>query len=122
MHLMDAINIAKECGLNTIFEAICNADLYATNIFSYKDVDRELLQLHSEWNTAKKNSEFTDESSISDVLRWMTTSNEPLVDELGGIHDECLGWSPSGTFCGECNNITCVGCYAVQLDESKSEE
>lgn len=31
-------------------------------------------------------------------------------DELGGIHDEGLGWNPNGVFCGECSAITCKGC------------
>jgi hypothetical protein len=32
-----------------------------------------------------------------------------IKDELGGIHSEGLGWSPDGSFCGECNR-SCVGC------------
>jgi hypothetical protein len=31
-------------------------------------------------------------------------------DEVGGIHDEGLGWNPQGHFCGECGNLTCKGC------------
>ena len=31
-------------------------------------------------------------------------------DELGGVHDEGLGWNPNGVFCGECSNMTCNGC------------
>jgi hypothetical protein len=33
-----------------------------------------------------------------------------VKDELGGVHDEGLGWNPQGVFCGECSNMTCVGC------------
>jgi hypothetical protein len=33
-------------------------------------------------------------------------------DSIGGIHDEGLGWSPDGTFCGECSHTTCEGCKA----------
>lgn len=33
-----------------------------------------------------------------------------IKDELGGVHDEGLGWSPKGTFCGECCNTSCVEC------------
>ena len=33
-----------------------------------------------------------------------------IKDEIGGVHDEGIGWNPNGVWCGECSNITCVGC------------
>jgi hypothetical protein len=33
-----------------------------------------------------------------------------VLDELGGFHAEGLGWSPKGVFCGECSELSCVGC------------
>lgn len=31
-------------------------------------------------------------------------------DEVGGKHDEGVGWGPDGEFCGECSNISCGAC------------
>lgn len=31
-------------------------------------------------------------------------------DDVGGVHDEGLGWNPQGAFCGECGSLTCKGC------------
>lgn len=39
-------------------------------------------------------------------------------DEVGGFHDEGLGWSPDGNFCGECSNGTCAACPVAE-DELK---
>lgn len=33
-----------------------------------------------------------------------------IMDEVGGVHDEGLGWNPNGVFCGECSNISCKDC------------
>ena len=32
------------------------------------------------------------------------------VDELGGVHDQGLGWNPYGVYCGECSFNSCVKC------------
>lgn len=33
-----------------------------------------------------------------------------IMDEVGGVHDEGLGWNPNGVFCGECCHTTCKDC------------
>ena len=33
-----------------------------------------------------------------------------IKDEIGGVHDEGLGWNPNGVFCGECSNMNCKDC------------
>lgn len=33
-----------------------------------------------------------------------------IIDDVGGIHSEGMGWSPDGTFCGECCDIDCSTC------------
>ena len=33
-----------------------------------------------------------------------------VVDEIGGIHEDGLGWNPDGDFCGECTNMNCKTC------------
>lgn len=112
MHLLTALDIGKECALVTVGESIYNIDLRAGQIFSYSEIGKELKQLYSEWNTIKLNSEFTSDSSLIEVMDWMKNTDIALKDELGGVHDECMGWNPNGVFCGECGNITCVCCQA----------
>ena len=34
-----------------------------------------------------------------------------IEDSLGGIHTDGVGYAPDGTFCGECTNDTCDGCW-----------
>ena len=110
MHLLTALDIGKECVLDTIGEALYNIDLRAGQIFTYNEINEELKQLYSEWNTIKLNSEFTSDSSVIEVMDWMKNTEIAFTDELGGIHDEGVGWNPNGVFCGECGNITCVDC------------
>lgn len=53
----------------------------------------------------------TLKSEIYDVLSFFLL-DDCEIDEFGGYHDEGLGWNPDGKYCGECSNITCVGCPA----------
>lgn len=48
MKLIDAIDLAKACGLKTVREAFSNVDLHATMIFSYKEMEGELQELYVE--------------------------------------------------------------------------
>lgn len=49
-------------------------------------------------------------TNIYDLLEHELLNEQPHKDEFGGEHEEGLGWNPDGDFCGECSNITCVGC------------
>jgi hypothetical protein len=42
---------------------------------------------------------------------------EEYKDEIGGVHSEGLGWNPQGVFCGECSNMSCVGCPHENAEE-----
>ena len=110
VNLLTALGVARDCELDTVGEAIYNIELHAGQIFAMNEENRELQQLHSEWNTIQINSGFTRESSISEVDTWMKNTGAFLRDELGGTHKEGLGWNSYGVFCGECNRISCVGC------------
>ena len=48
MKLIDAIDLAKACGLKTVKEAFSNVDLHAMNIFSYTKIYDELKELRDE--------------------------------------------------------------------------
>lgn len=39
--------------------------------------------------------------------------NEGFYDEVGGYHDCGIGWSPEGTWCGECTSASCKYCPNV---------
>ena len=36
-----------------------------------------------------------------------------IVDAIGGVHDEGLGWNPNGIFCGECSWLSCEKCPCI---------
>lgn len=37
-----------------------------------------------------------------------------IVDDIGGIHTDGIGFAPDGTFCGECTSIDCKKCPAKE--------
>ena len=45
MKIQTAIEIAKDCGLETAGEAIFNIKLHAVNLFSYSDIQKELAEI-----------------------------------------------------------------------------
>lgn len=48
MKLIDAIDIAKACGLTTIGEAVFNIKIHAMNIFTYGEETKEISELEKE--------------------------------------------------------------------------
>lgn len=71
MKLIDACRIARDCGLNTIGEAVFNIDLHAISIFSYEDITKELNELCQE------------ASSVSNAQRILDQ-----FPQLGDKHEE----------------------------------
>lgn len=110
MHLLSVLGIGKDCGLDTVGEAIYNVELHAGQLFAWHSLNEQLRMIYSEWNTVKLNSDFTKDSPIDEVTNWMKNTEISLKDELGGRHEDGLGWNSYGVFCGECPQITCVGC------------
>lgn len=51
------------------------------------------------------------------VIRYFSHP-DMIVDQLGGVHDECVGWNPKGVFCGECSYITCKSCPNKDKEEN----
>ena len=33
-----------------------------------------------------------------------------IIDEIGGVHTDGVGYAPNGHFCGECTRQSCAGC------------
>jgi hypothetical protein len=48
--------------------------------------------------------------SVMKKLAKLPADDFCIKDEIGGVHDEGIGWNPHGIFCGECSNMSCVGC------------
>jgi uncharacterized ferredoxin-like protein len=47
---------------------------------------------------------------------------EDIIDEVGGLHSNGVGWNPSGVWCGECSFRTCKGCVNENLKNDKQSE
>jgi len=51
--LKDAIELGKDCGLNTIEECIINVEVHAINFFPYKKINEELKELYEGYEEVK---------------------------------------------------------------------
>ena len=40
-----------------------------------------------------------------------------IIDEIGGIHEDGLGYNPHGIYCGECNMTSCINCIYKDIKE-----
>lgn len=61
------------------------------------------------------NKEFKIQRGIKDESY---KDNDAIIDSIGGVHDEGVGWAPDGTYCGECSNTTCIDCK-IAYEERK---
>lgn len=48
MKVKEACEIAEDCGLETIHEAIINIQIHADCLFSYDDLKKELIELYED--------------------------------------------------------------------------
>lgn len=67
-----------------------------------------------------KKSKYLDNENTN-VIKTVDDAppDKGYYDEVGGYHDEAMGYSPSGNFCGECTNESCADCsvYAAEKEE-----
>lgn len=68
MKLVNALDIAHGCNLETVGEAIYNIRLHATNLFAYDEAQKEYDELISECNQMSEKYGFNDDSDIFDAL------------------------------------------------------
>lgn len=64
MKLKRAIKIGKDCGLETIGEAICNIELHASSIFDFDKVQEEIEELHNDF----RNSGLNEDDLLEDFI------------------------------------------------------
>lgn len=62
MKLKEALELADECGLSTVGEAILNVELHALSLFPYEKMHTELNELYQEA------AAYDDNQLISEVL------------------------------------------------------
>ena len=62
--------------------------------------------------------------STASEMEYATNTGKPIrfynnhnawIDEVGGYHDNGIGWNPNSVHCGECTRKTCKGCNRVAL-------
>lgn len=77
MKLQQALETARDCGLETVGEAIYNINIHAPNLFSYDKMNDELKELSNEWdwvklhrNTPDGKSGITEETSVELLLYY----------------------------------------------------
>ena len=66
MRLIEACKAAKECGLETLDEALTNIEHMAMSMFPYKDIPTEILEMYEDplW----KQLDITVKDNITTVL------------------------------------------------------
>lgn len=67
MKLKTAIDIAKDCGLETVGEAICNIEIHALSIFDYDKMNEEFKELYDDF----KSSGLDKDSKIENKHKWL---------------------------------------------------
>ncbi|WP_195972645.1 hypothetical protein [Clostridium thermobutyricum] len=71
MKLKTALDIAKDCGLYTVGEALLNIEIYALSIFNYNTLEDEVKELHGEVNQLK----LKEEDSLDIAYEQLNTNN-----------------------------------------------
>ncbi len=66
MKIQTALEVAKDCGLETVGEAIFNIKLHAVNLFSYSDIQKELAELENTWEWTKSHRKTHDGKTINE--------------------------------------------------------
>lgn len=82
MKLQTAIEIAKNCGLETAGEAIFNIKPHAVNLFSYSDIQKEIEELENAWEWTKSHRRtpdgklITEDTPVNVILKHNITEDK----------------------------------------------
>lgn len=71
MKLIKALELAEECGLETVIEAFRNVQIHADQLFTYETMNDEYREILNEWFLLDDDGLFNYKSSVRDVLEWM---------------------------------------------------
>ena len=60
----------------------------------------------------------------AEQIKQLKSHNLPIIfynlegayyDEVGGLHDNGIGWNPNGVWCGECTRLSCADCPSKDM-------
>lgn len=89
MKLYKAINIAKQCELSTVGEAIDNIKIHCMNIFDYDEINKEIDELMNDFNNSELSiSTDLDDVKVRDLLISEIIKNKENNVELNGVSFE----------------------------------
>lgn len=66
MKIQTALEVAKDCGLETVGEAIYNIKIHAGSLFSYSDIQKEIAELENTWEWTKSHQKTPNGETISE--------------------------------------------------------
>lgn len=85
MKIFEAIELANDCGLETLGEAVYNVEIHANQLFSNSDLQKELDELRKQhmWvlnhrRTPDGKEPITDETSVSMMIQFHI--GEDMID------------------------------------------
>ena len=93
MKLSDALKTGRDCGLQSLGEAVFNIEIHAGSLFSYSELEKEIDELKNEKDILLLNTEFSLDSEIVVVEKWLSDnvkmfSNYILMQKtIGKIED-----------------------------------
>lgn len=76
MKLKDSLKTGMDCGLQSLGEAILNIEIHAGSLFSYSDIRKEIDELKNEKDILLLNTEFSLDSKIEDVEKWLSNNDK----------------------------------------------
>jgi hypothetical protein len=85
MKLLKAFAIARGCELNTVDEAIANIEHFATMIFKYGEINKELIEMVTQFKEYK----FIGTEAIKEATLKISTKAE-LYDKMIKLENENL--------------------------------
>lgn len=71
MKLITALELANECGLQTVGEALQNVWLHSSQLFIFERSKFEYERLLNDWDSLKRTTSFDGDSSVLEVLMWL---------------------------------------------------
>ena len=71
MKLVTALELAEECGLETVNEAIRNVFIHSGQLFTFDKGFEERAELLADWRNVESSTNFDISSSVRDVLEWL---------------------------------------------------
>lgn len=111
MNIYELFEEGQKRGKVTIGDVL--RDIHDLAKVSAGEVKDQLCNVVAECETFFVNTNSDTETPL-EVAMYKLRNTDTYKDVLGGVHSECVGWSPSGEFCGECSTITCKGCKSYE--------